>query len=350
MPAALPVRDAAGPLLQLQDVEMIYRSTAAVARGFARSGVRAVDGVSLTMERGETLALVGESGCGKSSLARCIVRLNEPTAGAILFEGRDITHLSRARLRPLRRHMQLIFQDPFASLNPRRRIGDAIAAALRLHRTGGSASGHESCVEDMLKRVGLATELADRLPGELSGGQRQRAGIARALAPGPKLIVADEPVSALDVSVQAGILNLLKDLRDELGLTMLFISHDLGVVRHVSDRVGVMYLGRLVEMAPADDFYAAPRHPYSAALLSAVPLPDPEGREARRAVVLEGDVPSSLDPPRGCRFHTRCPRARPLCSATEPALSRIAENRSVACHFPLETGGAFADPDGRNGP
>ncbi len=303
--------------------------------GGRRGQVHAVDDVSFDVASGETLGLVGESGCGKSTLARCIVRLVEPDQGKLEFDGEDITHRPTRSLRPLRRQIQLIFQDPFASLNPRKRISQILGAALDLRDASVSRGDRQAEIARLLERVGLAPQFMDRRPRELSGGQRQRVGIARALAVGPRLIVADEPVSALDVSVQADILNLLKDLQAELGLTVIFISHDLGVIRHVSDRVGVMYLGRLVELAPADQFYAAPLHPYSEALLSAIPMPDPDAHLTRKEIVLEGDIPSPLAPPKGCRFHTRCPYAQALCAGSEPKLSTQAGGRLVACHFPL---------------
>ncbi|HEY8594732.1 MAG TPA: oligopeptide/dipeptide ABC transporter ATP-binding protein [Devosiaceae bacterium] len=322
-------------IVQLRGLEMIYGQRRRIF-GRGTGQVHAVDGVSLEIRQGETLGLVGESGCGKSTLARCVVRLEEPTGGQILFDGEDITHLRSGSLRSFRRKMQLVFQDPFASLNPRKRIGATLEAALQIHGIGGDAAGRKSRVLELLGHVGLSEEAAERLPSELSGGQRQRVGIARALSVGPRLIVADEPVSALDVSVQAGILNLLKSLQAELGLTMLFISHDLGVVRHVSDRVGVMYLGKLVEIGPADPFYRAPLHPYSLALLSAVPLPDPDARDESRQIVLEGDVPSAKSPPSGCRFHTRCPYAQDKCRKIEPQLADHGDGRFAACHFPLD--------------
>ncbi len=320
----------AAALVKIDNLSKVFASRSVL--GKARR-VYAVDDVSFDVLAGETFGLVGESGCGKSTLARCIVRLLEPTEGAVLFDGADIAHASMRSLRPLRRDIQLVFQDPYASLNPRKRVGAILEEAFRLHRIGASRAERRTRVVELLGKVGLAASFADRLPSELSGGQRQRVGIARALALNPRLIVADEPVSALDVSVQAEILNLLKDLQAELGLTMIFISHDLGVIRHVSDRIGVMYLGKLVELAPADAFYDLPLHPYSDALLSAIPLPDPDAQ--RRNVVLEGDVPSPLAPPSGCRFHTRCPRAQPRCASEEPELRPHGQDRKVACHFPL---------------
>ena len=296
--------------------------------GRATGALRAIDGVSFEIARGETLGLVGESGCGKSTLARCVARLTAPSDGSIRFDGVEIARLSARALRPMRRNIQLVFQDPMASLNPRKRVGTILRDAFRIQ---GLARGSEAAaIAGLLEQVGLSPAYAQRLPRELSGGQRQRIGIARALALAPRLVVADEPVSALDVSIQAQILNLLKDLKDRLGLTMLFISHDLGVVRQVSDRVGVMYLGKLVELAPADPFYAAPLHPYSRALLAAVPSAAARGR-AQPA--LEGEMPSPFDPPSGCRFHTRCPIAQDICAAVEPPLADHGDGRHAACHF-----------------
>ena len=311
-----------------------------VRRGpFSRTtrALKAVDGVSFDIGRGETLGLVGESGCGKSTLARCVARLAEPTGGSIRFDGIEIATLGARALRPMRRKIQLVFQDPMASLNPRKRVGTILRDALRIQ---GLARGHEAArIADLLEQVGLSPAYARRLPRELSGGQRQRIGIARALALEPELIVADEPVSALDVSVQAQILNLLKDLQEQLGLTMLFISHDLGVIRQVSDRVGVMYLGKLVEIASADPFYEGPFHPYSRALLDAVPSAAARGHAG---AALEGDMPSPLEPPDGCRFHTRCPIARDICTSVEPPLVEHADGRWAACHF----AGPPGNPDG----
>jgi oligopeptide/dipeptide ABC transporter ATP-binding protein len=295
--------------------------------------LQAVDGVSLSVQEGETLGLVGESGCGKSTLARCIVRLHEPTAGTIRFDGQDITRLSARRLRALRRDLVMVFQDPQASLNPRKRVDEIVGMPLRIH---GMASGAalRTRVGELLELVGLSPSHAQRYPHEFSGGQRQRIGLARALATNPRLVVCDEPVSALDVSIQAQILNLLRDLQRELRLTLVFIAHDLGVVRHVSDRVAVMYLGRIVEIAPVDELYAHPVHPYSEALLSAVPVPDPDVLDS--GIVLEGDVPSPIDPPPGCRFHPRCRYATDVCRVEDPPLTADdGKPHPAACHHPL---------------
>jgi oligopeptide/dipeptide ABC transporter ATP-binding protein len=300
------------------------------------AAVQAVDGVSFTLRAGETLGIVGESGCGKSTLARCILKLLEPTGGRIVFEGQDITHLSRRELRPLRRDMMMVFQDPYASLNARKRVGFIVAEALEVHGIGTPAE-RKRRVQDLLEIVGLNPEHYNRFPHEFSGGQRQRIGIARALAVNPKLIVCDEPVSALDVSVQAQILNLLKDLQGEFGLTYVFIAHDLNVVRHISDRVMVMYLGKAAEIASRDDLYLQPKHPYTGALLSAVPIPNPDLGRRRQQVVLEGDVPSPINPPSACHFHPRCPRFHDgHCNVEEPLLRRVGSGHEVACHYPLE--------------
>ena len=297
------------------------------------ASVQAVDDVSLTLHEGETLGLVGESGCGKSTLCRTVLQLLRPTSGSVKFQGRELVGLSRKELTPLRREMQMIFQDPFASLNPRKRVGQIVGGALQLH---GLASGNELRreVQELLDRVGLSPEHYNRYPHEFSGGQRQRIGIARALALRPKLIIADEPVSALDVSIQAQIINLLDDLQEEFGLSYVFVAHDLGVVRHVSDRIAVMYLGKLVERSPGSILYERALHPYSVALLSAVPIPDPRANEDREPLVLEGDVPSPVDPPSGCRFHTRCPWATEVCSTDEPPLADYANGQAAACHHP----------------
>jgi oligopeptide/dipeptide ABC transporter ATP-binding protein len=291
--------------------------------------VYALDGVTLEIAAGETLGLVGESGCGKSTLGKTLVRLYEPDSGQVALSGIDISHLSPARLRPLRQQMQMIFQDPFASLNPRSTVARILEEPMMVHRTHGRAD-RKARVAALMQRVGLRPEHGARLPHEFSGGQRQRIGIARALSLSPKLVICDEPVSALDVSVRAQVLNLLADLRDEMGLAYLFISHDLSVVRHVADRIAVMYLGRLVEVGPAYDVWSGPLHPYTEALLSAVPSTRAAHRRTR--VRLEGDLPSPLDPPSGCRFRTRCPKATAVCAAEAPPMRRYAPGHLAACH------------------
>jgi peptide/nickel transport system ATP-binding protein len=338
--APAPPERAAAPLLRLFDVRKEFPAGRGAGGVGRRAVVHAVDGVTLDVATGETVGVVGESGCGKSTLGRCIVRLLDPTSGRIEFAGQDITKMSRRALRPIRRDLQLIFQDPFASLNPRRRVGESVADPLRIHGLSGrrgdaSGAGQSSraMVRDLFERVGLRAEALDRYPHEFSGGQRQRVGIARALASTPKLLVADEPVSALDVSIQAQILNLLASLQEDLGLTYVFITHDLGVVRHFCDRIAVMYLGELVELAPAADVYAAPAHPYTQALLSAVPVLEGEA-VTRERVVLRGDVPSPIDKPDACAFHTRCPYVQPRCRVERPLLQIVGTGRSVACHFP----------------
>ena len=325
------------PLLTVCDLEVHF--PVVIGGMFRRRHVvlKAVDGVSFELHQGETLGIVGESGCGKSTLARCIVRLLDPTAGRIFFHGRDITKLSRAQMRPIRREMMMVFQDPYASLNPRKRVGFIVSEPLEVHGLG-TAAERKRRAQELLEVVGLNPEHYNRFPHEFSGGQRQRIGVARALAVNPKLIVCDEPVSALDVSVQAQILNLLKDLQQEFGLTYIFIAHDLNVVRHISDRVMVMYLGKVAEFATRQQLYAEPKHPYTGALLSAVPIPDPDAGRKRKQVVLEGDVPSPLNPPSACRFHPRCPRFHEgHCDVVEPPLESVGGGHLAACHYPLES-------------
>ena len=353
-PAPVPVRRGE-PLLRLEGIKKYFSITRGIIFQKRIGNVHAVDGVDLEIFPGETLGLVGETGCGKSTLARVVVRLHEASEGTITFEGRDITHLKGQDLRELRRDVQMVFQDPYASLNPRQTIGTIIGSPFRLHKTiqHGQIKGE---VQQLMELVGLNPEHYNRFPHEFSGGQRQRIGVARALALRPKLIVCDEPVSALDVSIQAQILNLLDDLQRELNLTYLFIAHDLSVVKHVSDRVAVMYLGKIVETAEGQDLYRSPRHPYTGALLSAVPIADPFLAKQKRRIILEGDVPSPIDPPSGCRFHPRCPQTQalakqqdlkdeygsplrfvPRCHDEEPILSDQGPGHTAACHFPIDT-------------
>ncbi len=325
---------AATAVLSVRDLVKHYP-----ARGTQRqqgSVVHAVDGVSFDIAANETLGLVGETGCGKSTVARLVTRLLEPTGGTISYEGQDITHWSRRRLRPLRREIQIVFQDPYSSLNPRRRVGSIVGDPLRIHRLG-TKSERRSRVEEVLRLVGLDPAHADRYPHQFSGGQRQRIGVARAIVTNPRLIVADEPVSALDVSIQAQVLNLIAELRREFGLALLFISHDVSVIRHVSDRIAVMYLGKIVELAETEHLFAAPAHPYTATLLAAVPKARTTGTPRVRAPVI-GEPPSPLSPPSGCRFRTRCPYAQQICADVEPPLEKRGAT-TVACHFPLPRAG-----------
>jgi oligopeptide/dipeptide ABC transporter ATP-binding protein len=316
-----------------------------IARGilFQRQvgAVRAVDGISLTVRRGESLGLVGETGCGKSTTARLITRLLEPTSGSIHFEGNDVTRVKGRELKALRREVQMIFQDPYSSLNPRKTVGSIVGEPFTIH---GLDQGRDRkrAVQDLMEQVGLNPEHYNRFPHEFSGGQRQRIGVARALALRPKLIIADEPVSALDVSIQAQILNLLRDLQRDFDLTIVFIAHDLSVVRHMCDRVAVMYLGKIVELAGSDALFAHPRHPYTGALLSAVPVPEPDAARRRSRQILGGDVPSPTDPPPACRFHTRCPKCQEVCTRDEPPLEPKAGGNLAACHFPLTDAEAAA--------
>ncbi len=333
------------PLLRLEDLKVYFPIRDGIIRQRHVGDIQAVDGVSLELARGETLGLVGESGCGKSTTGRAIIRLNPPTAGRITFDGVDVTESRGAALRQMRRRMQMIFQDPYASLDPRMTAGGIIAEPLDIHNVGTATERREQ-VRDLLATVGLNPAYASRYPHEFSGGQRQRIGVARALALRPDLIVADEPISALDVSIQAQIINLLERLQGEFGLTYLFIAHDLSVVRHISDRIAVMYLGRIVEIAKARELDVRPLHPYTVALLSAVPIPDPTIESRRRRIILTGDVPSPVNPPSGCRFHTRCWLRDKLgkperCVTEDPALTILEAGHSVACHFAAEVDGSI---------
>ena len=323
-------------LLFVEDLKKHFPVTRGIIFQKEVATVKAVDGVSFSLREGETLGIVGESGCGKSTLVRCILKLLEPTDGRIFYQGQEITRLSRREMRPLRRNMMMVFQDPYASLNARKRVGFIVGESLELHGIGTPAE-RKRRVQELLEVVGLNPEHYNRFPHEFSGGQRQRIGVARALAVNPKLIFCDEPVSALDVSVQAQILNLLKDLQREFGLTYVFIAHDLNVVRHISDRVMVMYLGKAAELADRDELYTSPKHPYTGALLKAVPLPSPDAGRARKQVVLEGDVPNPINPPAACNFHPRCPRFQQgHCDVETPPLAPIGYRHLVACHYPLE--------------
>ena len=336
-----PLPTSAGPLVEVEDLKVYFPIREGIIRERHIGDVRAVDGISFSLARGETLGLVGESGCGKSTTGRAVLRLYEPTAGVVRFDGVDVTSLKSEELRRMRRRMQMIFQDPYASLNPRMTVNGIVGEPLEVHGEGGSGEARRQRVRELLTTVGLNPEYGIRYPHEFSGGQRQRIGIARALALNPDLIVADEPISALDVSIQAQIINLLQRLQDGFGLTYLFIAHDLSVVRHISDRIAVMYLGRIVEVAPSRQLNTEPLHPYSVALLSAIPIPDPVVEARRRRIILTGDVPSPVNPPSGCRFHTRCWLRERLgnperCTTDDPILREVIPGHTVACHFAEE--------------
>jgi peptide/nickel transport system ATP-binding protein len=317
-------------LLEVKDLKMYFPVTKGLLKKVV-ANVKAVDDVSFSIKKGETLGLVGESGCGKTTVARCILRLYRPTAGQIIFEGQDISAWPKNRIRPLRQKMQLIFQDPYSSLDPRQSAGNIVGEPLKIHQLAKNKDEYKKRLAELFQMVGLDPGMADRVPHEFSGGQRQRIGIARALASNPSFIVCDEPISALDVSIQAQVINLLQELQERLGLTYLFVAHDLSVVRHISDRVAVMYLGRIVEITDWKALYENPLHPYTKALLSAVPIPDPVVEEKRERIILTGDVPSPMNPPPGCNFHPRCPMAIPECSKTIPTLREIGENHEVSC-------------------
>jgi oligopeptide/dipeptide ABC transporter ATP-binding protein len=348
-PAPAPEAPGAGkaPLLEVEHLQVLFPIKRGVLIDRTIGHCHAVDDISLRVEEGETLGIVGESGCGKTTLSRAIVRLVDATGGAIRFRGRDITNSGRRELQPIRREMQMVFQDPQSSLNPRKRVGQIVAAPLRLQGVKEPELGRR--VRSLLERVGLNPEHVNRFPHEFSGGQRQRIGIARALAVEPRLVMLDEPVSALDVSIQAQVVNLLDDLQDEFRLSYVFVAHDLSVVRHVSDRIAVMYLGKVVESSPAEELYVKPIHPYTSALLDAIPIPDPEENRTRTREVVGGEPPNPIDPPSGCRFRTRCPHASELCARVEPPLTEYANGHLAACHHPLnvtsgELAGAVRSP------
>ena len=322
----------ATPILEVKDLTKFFPLQSQGIFSRVKGENKAVNGISFTLNAGETLGLVGESGCGKSTAGRTILKLYEPTSGSITFEGEDLSQYSPAKMKPLRTKMQMIFQDPYSSLNPRQTIGSIISASYEIQKITPEG-GIKQAVQELMERVGLNPEHYNRYPHEFSGGQRQRIGIARALALKPKFIVCDEPVSALDVSIQAQVINLLDDLRDDFGLSYLFIAHDLSVVQHISDRVAVMYLGKIMELAATADLYASPHHPYTKALLSAIPIPDPILERQREQIILSGDLPNPVNPPTGCVFNTRCWKAQDKCRTTEPALVQIGASQ-VACHFP----------------
>lgn len=321
------------PLLDVRDLKMHFPITRGIIFQRQVGAIKAVDGIDFTMYKGETLGLVGESGCGKSTTGRAILQLYRPTNGEVFFEGVDITKSKGEDLRKMRRRMQMIFQDPYASLNPRMTVGSIIGEPLEVHNIGSNKKERQERVQELLKTVGLNPYFVNRYPHEFSGGQRQRIGVARALAVNPAFIVCDEPISALDVSIQAQIINLLEDLQDELGLTYLFIAHDLSVVRHISDRIAVMYLGKIVELADRDELYENPMHPYTQALLSAVPIPDPAIETQRKRIILEGDVPSPANPPKGCNFSTRCPRVMDICKTEDPPFKEYKPSHFAACYL-----------------
>ena len=318
-------------LLSVSNLKMHFPITRGIILQRQVGSIKAVDGITFDLMRGETLGLVGESGCGKSTTGRAILQLYEPTAGEVVFEGQDLTEINSGELRRMRRRMQMIFQDPYASLNPRMTVGSIVGEPLEVHKIGGSRREQQQRVQELLEIVGLNPYFINRYPHEFSGGQRQRIGVARALAVNPSFIVCDEPISALDVSIQAQVINLLEDLQSEMGLTYLFIAHDLSVVRHISDRIAVMYLGKIVELADREVLYENPLHPYTQALLSAVPIPDPQVEKKRQRIILEGDVPSPAEPPTGCNFNTRCPQVMDICRQYEPSFTDVGDGHRVAC-------------------
>ncbi|MEZ4709054.1 MAG: dipeptide ABC transporter ATP-binding protein [Caldilineaceae bacterium] len=320
-----------GKLLEVRDLKMHFPITKGIVFQRQVGAIKAVDGISFDLYSGETLGLVGESGCGKSTTGRAILQLHRPTDGRVVFEGKDLVQTKGEELRRMRRRMQMIFQDPYASLNPRMTVGSIVGEPLDVHGIGSTRKERQERVQELLKIVGLNPYFVNRYPHEFSGGQRQRIGVARALAVNPSFIVADEPISALDVSIQAQVINLMEDLQEELGLTYLFIAHDLSVVRHISDRIAVMYLGKIVELADRDELYRNPMHPYTQALLSAVPIPDPKIENQRKRIILEGDVPSPANPPKGCNFCTRCPRVMDICKEQEPPFKDYGDGHFTAC-------------------
>ena len=320
-------------VLRVEDLKVHFPVMAGAVMRRQVGSVKAVDGVSFEVRRGETLGLVGESGCGKSTTGLAVLRMLDITSGTVSFEGEDITHYDRARMRPIRRRLQMVYQDPFGSLNPRMRVADIVGEPLEVHGMAGDRASYRERVASLLDMVGLLPDMAERYPHEFSGGQRQRIGIARALALEPTLLICDEPVSALDVSIQAQVVNLFQELQERLGLTYIFIAHDLAVVRHISHRVAVMYLGRIVEIASSADLYARPLHPYTIALLAAIPIPDPVIEASRPQQIISGEVPSAMRPPLGCRFHTRCPSVMEVCKSVDPPMRDLGAGRTVACHL-----------------